>query len=187
LIQRFSGKARPDTTTYNILISLSKDRDEAATVFDELLHAGLSPNTYTLNGFLPFCQTLDEAREALRRMGHFHIRPNTQTFNALIAKATSTDQARQILQEMQQRHLDMNAITLSSLIVAADHFQDALEFYRAYLSSGIKPTINTLVTLLKKASSQKEIDRVEKERTTQQLPANLAWNRLLKNKTSALE
>jgi hypothetical protein len=181
-MQRFAGKARPDTTTYNILISLSKDRDEAATVFDELLHAGLSPNTCTLNGFLPFCQTLDEARETVRRMDRFHVRPNTQTFHALITKSTSTEQGRQILRDMQGRHLDMNTVTLQSLIVAADHFQDALDFYRAYLSSGAKPTINTLVTLLKKSTHHHEIALVEKERTFHQLFANLAWTRLFKAK-----
>lgn len=186
LIRRFGHSTRPNTTSYNILIGLSRDKEEAASLFDEILYAGLSPNTYTLNGFIPFCKTLEEARETIRTMHRFQVRPNTQTYNALIAMATGTREARQVLKEMQEHHLDANAVTMNSLITAADDFADAWQFYREQAASGIGPNINTLVSLLKKASKPRDIKLVEQERLDRKIPANGAWTRHLREKGKAL-
>lgn len=185
VLQSFSIHAKPNTTTFNILISLVSHLHEAQATFEEMLHSGLLPNTYSLNGFLPFCRSVKEGQEVLKMMNKYKVKPNTQTYNALISMASGTAEGAKILEEMRERGLETNAVSFSSLIATADDFRDAMKLYQEMKSSGIRPTINLLVTMLKRAGFRADITEVEREKAAEKLPANAAWELQLRAKLKA--
>lgn len=177
MLKTFGPSVRPDTTTYNIQISLAEYLDEAQVVFDVMRSAGLMPNTYTLNGFLPFYHTVAEGRETMKMMNKYRVSPNTQTYNALISMASGATEAAILKAEMEEREIPVNAVTYNSMIVVADYFGEAVNMFEEMKADGIRPTINTLVTLLKKASTSAETDEVEYLRVQEGLSPNRAWRR----------
>lgn len=185
VLQRFSRHVKPNTTTYNILISLASHLHEAQATFDEMLKCRILPNTYTLNGFMPFCRTVKEGRDVLKIMNRHHVEPNTQTYNALISLSSGTAEGAEILEEMRRRKMTINAVTFSSLIAAADDFRDAMMMCQEMKSSGIRPTINLLVTLMKRAESRTGIAQVEREKAAEKLPTSAAWELVLREKMNS--
>jgi len=102
VLPRFSRHAKPNTTTYNILVSLASHLHQAQATFDEMLKCGLLPNTYTLNGFMPFCRTVREGRDVLKMMHKYRVKPNTQTYNAPVSLSSGTVEGAEILEEMRR-------------------------------------------------------------------------------------
>jgi len=158
---------------------------EAQATFEKMLHSGLLPNTYSLNDFLPFCQSVKEGQEVLKMMNKYKVKPNTQTYNALISMASGTAEGAEMLEEMRQRGLETNAVSFSSFIATAVDFRDAMKLYQEMKSSGIRPTINLLVTMLKRAEFRADIAEVEREKAAEKLPANAAWELQLRAKLKA--
>ncbi len=82
--------------------------------------------------------------------------------------------------------VEINTVPYSTLFALSDDFNQAFNRYIEMKSSGLRPTINVLVSLLKNAGNKENIAHLEREKQALDIPSNPAWEIHLRSKWAKL-
>lgn len=81
--------------------------------------------------------------------------------------------------EMKEKNVEVNLVTINTLISCASSFAGALQCFGELQERRIAPTINTFITLLKKANSSEQVLLVNKLLGEARVEKNNNWDRML--------
>jgi Pentatricopeptide repeat domain len=168
---------RLNATSYNLLIGIAKNMDEASLVFDTMVLEKIYPSTFTINGMIAHCKDYQQAKYWYAKLQLLNLKPTVQTFNGLLKKTKQKLETDEVLENMSAQRIGITVVTINTLIAIATNFNAANNYYQLFATHTVQPTINTMITLLKKASNKKEALLVENKLKTHGISKNAAWDK----------
>ncbi|MBI5184960.1 MAG: hypothetical protein HZA01_04450 [Nitrospinae bacterium] len=90
-------------------------------------------------------------------------------FSKFVRQARNLEQGLKVIGQMKKLGIKPNAVTFTSLIPLCKTLQEGFEILEKMEKEGCQADIRTFMVLLKKVTSKKDIEAVEKERKEKKL------------------
>ena len=150
-----------NTATINLLISKASDFNTSIRFLNKIRELRLKPTKYTFYRLFGKAETLEDGYNLMDKMNENGIVPDLITYNNLLGLCSDSTQRNKVFGAMTEDGINPNNITYNTIISHSAGFPEALDTYFQFIER-LPPDFKTLISLLKKAETIADLNRVER-------------------------